>query len=158
MKNIRKGVKKMKTFEKKVMRFVFTNRLKTDMLFYGVINGCDFYGNSYFFGRLSDNFFDKEKFKKVALEKIVKDYMINPDDERLVVTNFNITKGDNGLVLANFSISYGDDAPTEEVTCNYNYYKLFEKDCMYIYDTKGMICLYDERKALIGVIAKVVSY
>lgn len=57
----------MKDYEKKIMRFVFNNRLKTDMLFYSVINGCDFYGNSYFFGRISDNFFDKEKFKKVSL-------------------------------------------------------------------------------------------
>lgn len=147
----------MKDFEKKVMRFVFTNRMKTDMLFYGVIHGVDFYGNSYFFSRLSDNFFDKEKFKKVSLDKIIKDYMINPSDERLVKPDFNITKGDNGLVLANFKISYDSDhAPIYEVSCNYNYYKLFEKDCMYIYDTKGMICLYDERKSLIGVIAKVV--
>lgn len=149
----------MKTFEKKVSRFVFTKRMKTDMLFYGVIHGVDFYGNSYFFGRLSDNFFDKEKFKKVSLDKIVKDYMINPDDERLVVPNFYITKGDNGLVLANFKISYDSDhAPIAEVSCNYNYYKLFEKDAFYIYDTKGMLCLYDERKALIGVISKVVNY
>lgn len=140
------------------MRFVFNNRLKTDMLFYGVINGCDFYGNSYFFGRLSDNFFDKEKFKKVALEKIVKDYMINQADERLIKPEFNITKGDNGLVMANFQISYDNDHRVlTEVTCNYNYYKLFEKDVSYIYDTKGMICLYDENKILIGVIAKVVN-
>lgn len=141
----------MKDFEKKVMRFVFTNRLKTDMLFYGVINSCDFYGNSYFFGRLSDNFFDKKKFKEVALSKIVKDFMINPSDERLIKPDFNITKGDNGLVLANFHVD------SETVACNYNYYKLFEKDVSYIYDTKGMICLYDENKALIGVIANVVS-
>ena len=147
----------MKQFEKKVMRYVFTNRLKTDMLFYGVINGCDFYGNSYFFGRLSDNFFDKEKFKKVALDKIVKGYMINPSDDKLIKPDFNITMGNNKLVLANFKISYGDDAFISEVSCNYNYYKLFEKDCCYIYDTKGMICLYDERKALIGVIAKVIN-
>lgn len=149
----------MKDFKKKVMRFVFTNRMKTDMLFYGVIHGVDFYGNSYFFSRLSDNFFDKEKFKKVSLDKIIKDYMINPSDERLVKPDFNITKGDNGLVLANFKISYDSDhAPISEVSCNYNYYKLFEKDCMYIYDTKGMICLYDERKSLIGFISKVINH
>lgn len=148
----------MEQFEKKVARFVFTNRLKTDMLFYGVIHGVDFYGNSYFFGRISDNFFDKEKFKQVALDKIIKDYMINQADERLIKPEFNITKDDDGLVLANFKISYDSDhAPIAEVSCNYNYYKLFEKDCMYIYDTKGMLCLYDERKALIGVIAKVVN-
>ena len=141
----------MKDYEKKVMRFVFNNRLKTDMLFYGMINGCDFYGNSYFFGRLADNFFDKEKFKQVSLDKIIKDYMINPDDEKLVAPNFYIRKGDDGLVLANFHVE------SETVACNYNYYKLFEKDVCYIYDTKGMICLYDENKALIGVIAKVVS-
>lgn len=148
----------MKQFEKKVMRYVFSNRMKTDMLFYGVINGCDFYGNSYFFGRLADNFFDKEKFKKVALEKIVKDYMINQADERLIKPEFNITKGDNGLALANFKISYDSDHAPIEVTCNYNYYKLFEKDVCYIYDVKGMLCLYDENKALIGFIAKVVNH
>ena len=149
----------MEQFEKKVMRYVFNNRIKTNMLFYGVINGCDFYGNSYFFGRLSDNFFDKEKFKEVDLGKIVKDYMIEPDDDKLVEPNYNITKGDNGLVLANFKISYDSDhAPIAEARCNYNYYKLFEKDCNYIYDTKGILCLYDENKSLIGFIAKVVSY
>ena len=149
----------MKDYEKKVMRFVFTNRLKTDMLFYGVINGCDYYGNSYFFGRLSDNFFDKDKFKEVALQKIVKDWMVNPDDDKLIKPNFNITKGDNKLVLANFKISYDEyDWDGTQATCNYNYYKLFEKDVCYILDTKGMLCLYDERKALIGVIAKVVNY
>lgn len=149
----------MEQFEKKVMRFIFTNRLKTDMLFYGVIHGVDFYGNSYFFGRISDNFFDKNKFKQVSLDKIIKDYMVNPSDERLVVPNFNITKGDDGLVLANFSICYDNDhTPIAEVSCNYNYYKLFEKDCAYIYDAKGMLCLYDERKALIGVIVKVVNH
>lgn len=148
----------MKDYEKKVMRFVFSNRLKTDMLFYGVINGCDFYGNSYFFGRLSDNFFDREKFKEVALSRIIKDYMINPSDERLIEPDFYITKGDNKLELANFKICYNNDHRVlETVTCNYKYYKLFEKDCFYIYDTKGMICLYDERKALIGVIAKVIN-
>lgn len=148
----------MKNYEKKVMRFVFTNRMKTDMLFYGVINGCDFYGNSYFFGRISDNFFDKEKFKKVSLDKIVKDWMINPTDDKLINPDFNITKGDNKLELVNFKISYDNNyRALTEVTCNYNYYKLFEKDCMYIYDTKGMLCLYDERKSLIGVIAKVVN-
>ena len=146
----------MKTFEKKVMRYVFNNRLKTDMLFYGVINGCDFYGNSYFFGRLADNFFDKKKFKEVDLSKIVKDWMINPDDDKLVVPNYNITKGDNGLVLANFKISYDNDNRVES-TCDYNYYKLFEKDCKYIYDTKSILCLYDERKSLIGFIAKIVN-
>lgn len=148
----------MKDFEKKVARFIFSNRMKTDMLLYGVINSCDFYGNSYFFGRLSDNFFDKEKFRQVSLDKIVKDYMINPDDERLVVPNFNITKGDNGLALANFKISYDSDHRVlETATCNYNYYKLFEKDVFYIYDTKSILCLYDENKSLIGVIAKVVN-
>lgn len=149
----------MKDYEKKVMRYVFNNRMKTDMLFYGVINGCDFYGNSYFFGRLADNFFDKEKFKKVALEKIVKDLMINPDDDKLVEPNYNITKGDNGLVLANFKICFDSNhAHIEEVSCDYNHYKLFEKDCEYIYDTKSILCLYDERKSLIGFIAKVISY
>lgn len=149
----------MKTFEKKVARFIFSNRMKTDMLFYGVINGCDFYGNSYFFGRLAENFFDKEKFKKVSLDKIVKDWMINPDDEKLIKPDYNITKGDNKLELANFKISYDNNhRALETVTCNYNYYKLFENDVCYIYDTKGMICLYDERKALIGVVAKVVNY
>ena len=148
----------MKQFEKKVMRYIFTNRMKSDMLFYGVINGCDFYGNSYFFGRISDNFFDKEKFKKVALDKIVKGYMINPSDDKLIKPDYNITKGDNGLVLANFSISYDGDHVIAEVSCNYDYYKLFEKDVAYILDTKGMICLYDERKSLIGFISKVVNY
>lgn len=148
----------MKTFEKKVMRFVFNNRMKTDRIFYGVINSCDFYGNSYFFGRLADNFFDKEKFKQVKLERIIKDFMINPEDDKLIKPNFSITKGDNGLVLANFKISYGDDAPIAEVSCNYDYYRLFEKDVCYIYDMKGIICLYDERNSLIGVIAKVISY
>ena len=149
----------MKTFEKKVMRYVFSNRMKTDRLFYGVINECDFYGNSYFFGRLADNFFDKEKFKEVALSSIIKDYMIEPDDDKLVTPNYNITKGDNGLVLANFKICFDSDhTPIAEVTCNYNYYKLFEKDCCYIYDTKSILCLYDERKSLIGFIAKVINY
>ena len=149
----------MKQFEKKVARYIFNNRMKTDMLFYGVINSVDFYGNSYFFGRLADNFFDKEKFKEVALEKIVKDYMIEPDDDKLVVPNYNITKGDNGLVLANFQISYDSGhAPIAKATCDYRYYKLFEKDVCYILDTKGILCLYDERKSLIGFIAKVVSY
>lgn len=148
----------MKTFEKKVMRYVFSNRLKTDMLFYGVVNGCDFFGNSYFFGRLSDNFFDKSKFKEVALEKIVKDYMIEPDDDKLVEPNYNITKGNNGLVLVNFKISYDSDhAPIAEASCDYNYYKLFEKDCKRIYDTKNILCLYDENKSLIGFIAKIVN-
>ena len=148
----------MKTFEKKVMRFVFSNRMKTNMMFVGTINGCDFYGNSYFFGRLVDNFFDKEKFKEVALQKIVKDYMINPEDDKLIKPDFYITKGDNGLVLANFKICYDSGhAPIAEVTCNYNYYKLFEKDVCYILDTKGMICLYDENRSLIGVIAKVIN-
>lgn len=95
--------------KKKVMRFVFTNRMKIDMLFVGTINGCDFYGNSYFFGRLAENFFDKKKFKKVSLDKIVKDYMINPGDDKLIKPDFNITKGDNGLVMANFKISYDND-------------------------------------------------
>lgn len=140
------------------MRFIFTNRMKTNMLFVDTINGCDFYGNRYFFGRLSDNFFDREKFKQVSLDKIVKDYMINPTDDKLIKPNFSITKGDNGLVLVNFSISYGDDAPIAQVSCNYNYYKLFEKDCCYLYDTKGIICLYDENRSLIGVIAKVVNH
>ena len=149
----------MKDYEKRVSRFVFTNRLKTDMLFYGVINSCDFYGNSYFFGRLSDNFFDKEKFKEVKLKNIVKDWMINPDDDKLINPNFSITKGDNGLVLANFKISYDNGHQAlSEVSCNYKYYKLFEKDACYILDTKGMICLYDENKELIGFIAKVISY
>ena len=148
----------MQDYEKKVMRYVFSNRMKTDMLFYGYIQGLEYYGNSYFFGRLADNFFDKGKFKEVALEKIVKDYMIEPDDDKLVVPNYNITKGDNGLVLANFQISYDSDHAIEEVRCNYNYYKLFEKDVCYILDTKGILCLYDERKSLIGFIAKVVSY
>ena len=94
----------MKTFEKRVMRYVFNKRMKSDMLFVGYINGLEYFGNSYFFGRLSDNFFDKEKFREVALAKIVKDWMINPDDDKLVVPNYNITKGDNGLVLANFQI------------------------------------------------------
>lgn len=141
----------MKDYEKKVMRFVFNNRMKTDMLFVGTINSCDFYGNHYFFGRLSDNFFDREKFKQVSLEQIVKDYMINHSDERLVKPDFNITKDDDGLVLANFHVD------SKTVACNYNYYKLFEKDTCYIYDTKGMICLYDEKKALIGIIVKVVN-
>lgn len=149
----------MKTFEKKVARFIFSNRLKTDMLFYGVINSVDFYGNSYFFGRLSENFFDKKKFKQVKLEKIVKDYMINPSDEKLVKPNFNVTMGNNGLTLANFKICYDNDhRDMTEVSCNYNYYKLFEKDVAFIYDTKNIICLYDERKALIGVIAKVINH
>ena len=148
----------MKQFEKKVMRFVFSDRMKTDMLFVGTIQSCDFYGNSYFFGRLSDNFFDKEKFKQVALDKIIKDFMINPSDDKLVKPDFNITKGDNGLVLANFSISYDGDHCIAQVTCNYDYYKLFEKDCCYILDTKDMICLYDERKSLIGFIAKVINH
>ena len=149
----------MEQFEKKVMRFVFSNRMKTDRIFYGVINGCDFFGNSYFFGRLSDNFFDKEKFNKVALDRIIKDFMINPSEDKLIKPDFYITKGDNKLELANFKISYDSDhAPIAEVACNYNYYKLFEKDVTYILDTKGMICLYDERKALIGVIAKVINY
>ena len=147
----------MKTFEKKVMRFVFTNRMKNDMLFYGYVNGLEYYGNSYFFGRLSENFFDKEKFKEVALQKIVKDFMINPSNEKLIKPNYNITKGDNGLVLANFKISYGDDEPIVKVSCDYNYFKLFEKDVTYILDTKGMICLYDENRSLIGVIAKVIN-
>lgn len=141
----------MKQFEKKVMRFVFTNRMKTDMLFYGVIHGVDFYGNSYFFGRLAESFFDKEKFKQVSLDKIVKDYMINPTNDKLIKPNFSITKGDNGLALANFHVD------SETVACNYNYYKLFEKDVCYIYNVKGMLCLYDEKKALIGIIAKVVN-
>ena len=146
----------MEQFEKKVARYIFSNRMKSEMSFYGVINNCDFYGNSYFFGRLADNFFDKEKFKEVDLKKIVKDWMINPDDDKLVVPNYNITKDDDGLVLANFKISYDND--NAEARCNYNYYKLFEKDCEYIYDTKGILCIYDERKSLIGFIAKVVSY
>lgn len=149
----------MEQFEKKVMRYVFNNRMKTDMLFYGVINGVDFYGNSYFFGRLADNFFDKNKFKEVSLGKIIKDWMINPDDERLVKPDYNITKGDNKLVIANFKISYDSDhAPIAEASCNYNYYKLFEKDVAFIYDTKSILCLYDERKALIGFIAKIMNY
>lgn len=149
----------MKQFEKKVARYIFNNRMKTDMLFYGVINSVDFYGNSYFFGRLADNFFDKEKFKEVALSKIVKDYMVEPDEDKLVEPNFSITKGDNGLTLTNFKISYDNDrGALNEVSCDYRYYKLFEKDVCYILDAKGMICLYDERKALIGFIAKVVSY
>lgn len=148
----------MKDYEKKIMRFVFTNRLKTDMLFYGVINGCDFYGNSYFFGRISDNFFDKEKFKEVALQKIIKDWMINPSDDKLIKPDFNLTKGDNKLELINFKISYdNDNRVLTEVSCNYKYYKLFEKDCCYLYDVKGMLCLYDERKSLIGVISKVIN-
>ena len=58
---------------------------------------------------------------KVYLAKIVKDYMIEPDGDKLVVPNYNITKGDNGLVLANFSICYDNDhEPVAETTCNYN--------------------------------------
>ena len=149
----------MEQFEKKVMRFIFTNRMKTNMMFVGTINSVDFFGNSYFFGRLVDNFFDKWKFKEVALDRIIKDFMINPDDEKLIKPNYNITKGDNGLVLANFKISYDNDHSfMTEVSCNYNYYKLFEKDCCYILDTKGILCLYDENKALIGVIAKVINH
>lgn len=143
------------------MRFIFSNRMKTNMMFVGTINGCDFYGNSYFFGRLSENFFDKEKFKEVNLERIIKDFMINPSDDKLVKPdfsiNFSIMKGNSKLELINFKISYDDDETIEQATCNYNYYKLFEKDVAYILDTKGMICLYDERKSLIGVIAKVVN-
>ena len=78
--------------------------------------------------------------------------MINADDERLIKPYFNITKCDNGLVLVNFHVE------SETVACNYNYYKLFEKDVSYIYDAKGMLCLYDENKSLIGVIAKVVNH
>ena len=149
----------MEQFEKKVARYIFNNRMKSDMLFYGAINGVDFYGNSYFFGRLEDNFFDKEKFKEVALQKIVKDFMINPSEDKLIKPDFYITKGDNKLELANFSISYDNDHQALEiVTCNYNYYKLFEKDCFYIYDTKNILCLYDENKALIGFIAKVINH
>ena len=152
----------MKTFEKKVMRYVFSNRLKTNMMFVGTINGVDFYGNSYFFGRLADNFFDKEKFKEVALQKIIKDFMINPSDDKLIKPyfniNFNITKGNIKLELINFKISYDNDhAPIAQVTCNYDYYKLFEKDTCYILDAKNMLCLYDENKSLIGFISKVVN-
>lgn len=151
----------MKMFEKKVMRFIFSNRMKNDRVFVGTINSVDYYGNSYFFGRLADNFFDKSKFNKVDLSRIIKDYMINPDDERLVVPNFSInfsiTKGNKKLELINFSISYDGDNAIAEVSCNYDYYKLFEKDVAYILDTNGMVCLYDERKSLIGVIAKIVN-
>ena len=148
----------MKQFEKKVARFVFTNRMKSDMLFYGYIQGIQYYGNSYFFGRLSDNFFDKEKFKEVKLERIIKDFMVNPDDEKLIKPDFNITKGDNGLVLANFKISYDGVHCIAQVTCNYDYYKLFENDVAFIYDTKNILCLYDENKALIGFISKVINH
>ena len=145
----------MKTFEKKVARFVFNNRLKTNMLFYGVINSVDFFGNSYFFGRLSDNFFDKNKFKEVNLSRIIKDYMINPRDDKLVKPdfsiNFSIAKGNRKLELINFKM------PNGTVNCNYNYYKLFEKDTCYILDAKNMLCLYDENKSLIGFISKVVN-
>ena len=149
----------MKTFEKKVMRYIFSNRIKTNMIFVGYINGLEYFGNSYFFGRLADNFFDKKKFKEVNLSRIVKNYMINPEDEKLINPNYNITKGDNRLVLANFKISYdNDNRVSTEVSCDYHYFKLFEKDVFYILDTKGMICLYDENKSLIGVIAKVVNH
>ena len=147
----------MKTFEKKVMRYVFNNRIKTDMLFYGHREGVQYFGNSYFFGRLADNFFDKNKFKEVDLSKIVKDYMVEPCDDKLVEPNYNITNGNNGLVLANFKISYDGDRAIAEVSCDYRYYKMFEKDCEYIYDTKSILCLYDENKSLIGFISKVVN-
>lgn len=148
----------MKTFEKKVMRFVFSNRLKTDMLFVGTIQGLDFFGNSYFFGRIADNFFDKEKFKKVALDKIVKYWMINPENNKLIKPRFTITKEKDKLVLVNFQISYDGDRAISESTCNYDYYKLFEKDTCYILDTKDMICLYDENKSLIGFICKAINH
>lgn len=149
----------MKTFEKKVARFIFSNRMKSDMVFMGYVNGLEYYGNSYFFGRLADNFFDKEKFKKFELDKIVKDWIINPDDDKLIKPDFYITKGDNKLELANFKLSYDSDhAPIAEVSCNYNYYKLFEKDVAFIYDTKSVLFLYDENKSLIGFIAKIVNY
>lgn len=149
----------MKDYEKKLLKFALSEKIKNKgRIFYGLVNDIVCYGNAYFFGLVNNNLLNTEKFERIYIEKIVKDDMINPDDERLVAPNFNITKGDNGLVLANFSICYDNNhTPIAEVSCNYNYYKLFEKDCMYILDDKGMLCLYDEKKVLIGVIAKVVS-
>lgn len=143
----------MKDYEKKLLKFALSEKIKNKgSIFYSLVNGSVYYGNAYFFGLVNNNLLDTEKFEQIHIEKLITNNLLNADDERLVAPNFNITKGSNKLVLANFHVE------SETVACNYNYYKLFEKDCAYIYDTKGMICLYDERKALIGVIAKVVNH
>ena len=149
----------MKDYEKKLLKFTLNEKIKNNgRIFYGLVNDSVYYGNAYFFGLVKDNLLNIEKFEQIHIERLVTNELINVDESKLVKPNFNITKGDNGLTLTNFKVSYDSDhAPIEEVSCNYNYYKMFEKDVCYIYDTKGMICLYDERKALIGVIAKVIN-
>ena len=150
----------MKDYEKKLLKFALSEKIKNKgSIFYSLVNGSVYYGNAYFFGLVNNNLLNTEKFEQIHIEKLITNNLLNADDERLVTPNFNITKGSNKLVLANFKISYDSDhAPIAEVSCNYNYYKLFEKDCAYIYDTRGMLCLYDENRSLIGVIAKIVNH
>ena len=149
----------MKDYEKKLLKFTLNEKIKNNgRIFYGLVNDSVYYGNAYFFGLVKDNLLNIEKFEQIHIERLVTNELINVDESKLVKPNFNITKGDNKLALANFSISYDDDTPISYATCNYQYYKVFEKDVAYILDTKGMICLYDERKSLIGVIAKVINH
>lgn len=149
----------MKDYEKKLLKFTLSEKIKNQSrIFYGLVNDSVYYGNAYFFGLVKDNLLNIEKFEQIHIEKIIKNDLINADENKLVVTNYNITKGDDGLVLANFKISYDSDyGSMSEISCNYKYYKLFEKDCCYIYDVKGMLCLYDENKNFIGVISKVIN-
>lgn len=149
----------MKDYEKKLLKFALNEKIKNKgRIFYGLVNDIVCYGDAYFFGLVNNNLLDTEKFEQIHIEKLITNNLLNADDERLIKPDFYITKGSNKLVLANFKICYdSNNRVSETVACNYNYYKLFEKDVCYIYDAKGMLCLYDERKDLIGVIAKVVS-
>lgn len=149
----------MEQYEKNLLKFALNEKIKNKgRIFYGLVNENVYYGNAYFFGLVRDNLLNIEKFEQIHIERLIKDEIINADENKLLEPNYNITKGNNKLVLANFSICYDNDhAPIAEVSCDYRYYKLFEKDVCYILDTKGMICLYDENKSLIGVIAKVIN-
>lgn len=149
----------MKDYEKKLLKFTLNEKIKNrGRIFYGLVNDSVYYGNAYFFGLVKDNLLNTEKFEQIHIEKLITNDLINADDTKLIKPDFNITKGDNKLELVNFKISYdNDNRVLTEVSCDYRYYKLFEKDVAYILDTKGMLCLYDENKNFIGVISKVIN-
>lgn len=149
----------MKDYEKKLLKFTLSEKIKNQgRIFYGLVNDNIFYGNAYFFGLVKDNLLNTEKFEQIHIEKLITNDLINADETKLIKPDFNITKGDNKLELVNFKTSYDNNHRVlTEVSCDYRYYKLFEKDCCYIYDVKGMLCLYDENKNFIGVISKVIN-
>lgn len=141
----------MKDYEKKLLKFTLSEKIKGARTICGSIMENKFYGNSYFFGRVSDSFFDDEKIGVVSLNKIINESLLNLHNEiKLEHPNYNITKdSDTKLTLANFKL---DD---NEVSVNYKYFKMFEKDVCYIFNYKYALYLYDENKSFIGLIALV---